>query len=157
MLKVFISPWLCIMQTSCNFKSHYYRLVPFSINIDENRGNHTNYECTKAYHARCSLLSPNLNQTWISQQIIVITLILNCIKNISNIPRFKICQQKLVKPLILKFDKNISITPDIKICQQILLTHLILNLSTNINNTPDIKICQQILITPSTLKFVNKY
>jgi hypothetical protein len=48
MWKLFIFPWQCLIQTSSIIKSHYYRLILLSINIDDNRSNHIYYEKTEA-------------------------------------------------------------------------------------------------------------
>jgi len=45
------------MQTSCNFKSHYYQLILLSINIDDKRINYNNYEYMKAI-TQCVPYSP---------------------------------------------------------------------------------------------------
>ena len=64
-------------KSSRNFKSHFYRLIMLSVNIDDNRCNQNNYEYMK----------PIAHSVLYSFQILTK---LEIAKNISNIPHFKI-------------------------------------------------------------------
>jgi len=49
------------MQTSCNFKSHYYQLILLSINFNDNPSNQNNYEYMKVITQNVPLLFPGMS------------------------------------------------------------------------------------------------